>query len=168
MKSDRRDFIGLSFASFSAVGGLFTLVGIKKNFDPLPSVIAEGVKIVDLSSCQPGVLFQTQWQKKPIFILKKTPSMKPDDSRDVIVGKDRFIVVIGICTHLGCIPSYNPLKEEFLCACHGGIFNVDGINVFGPPPTPLVIPPFKVEGNKLVLGEEGEEYKKLMSIKENQ
>lgn len=168
MSCKRRDFLGISFASFSAVGGLFTLIGIKKNFDPLPSVIASGITHVDLSKCKAGVLFETEWQKKPIFILKHLPSMKTNPNRDVIVGKDVYTIVIGICTHLGCIPSYNPIKEEFLCACHGGIFNANGINIFGPPPKPLVIPPFKIEGEKLTLGVEGEQYKKLMSIKENQ
>ncbi|MBR2156750.1 MAG: Rieske 2Fe-2S domain-containing protein, partial [Campylobacter sp.] len=69
---------------------------------------------------------------------------------------------IGLCTHLGCIPSYNPSKQLFVCACHGGQFNASGENVFGPPPRPLDIPPFKIEGTKIVLGEEGPEYKALM------
>ena len=49
----------------------------------------------------------------------------------------------------------------FKCACHGGEFDASGVNTFGPPPIPMVIPPFKIEGTKLVLGNEGPEYAKL-------
>lgn len=52
-------------------------------------------------------------------------------------------------------------KNEWKCACHGGVFNASGQQTFGPPPRPLDLPPFEVEGNTLVLGNEGPEYKKI-------
>ncbi|MCI6988903.1 MAG: Rieske 2Fe-2S domain-containing protein [Campylobacter sp.] len=162
-QNDRRGFIGMAFGAVAAVGGIFSLVAMKKTWDPLPSVKAAGITSVDLNAVKEGELYQTEWRKKPIFIIKKTAEMAPNDARDVVVGNDRFIVCIGLCTHLGCIPAYKPSNSEFVCACHGGIFNADGVNTFGPPPRPLDIPPFKVDGTNLVLGEVGPEYEKLMA-----
>ncbi len=161
LKQDRRGFIGLTFGAVAAVGGVFALVGMKKSWDPLPSVRAAGVTTVDLSPIKEGELYQTQWRKKPIFVLKKTADMPKNDARDVVVGDARYTLCIGLCTHLGCIPSYKPSTQQFICACHGGIFDANGVNVFGPPPRPMDIPPFKIDGTKLVLGEEGPEYKAL-------
>jgi len=162
-QESRRDFIGLAFGAVASVGGLLALGGIKKTWDPLPSVKAAGVTTVDLTLAKPGELYQVEWRKKPIFILKKTEAMAPNDARDVVAGNDRYIVCIGLCTHLGCIPSYSPTKQEFVCACHGGIFDADGNATFGPPPRALDIPPFSINGTTLVLGETGPEYEKLMA-----
>lgn len=161
-KQERRNFIGMAFGAVAAVGGAFALVGMKKTWDPLPSVKAAGFTTVDLSPIQAGELHQVEWRKKPIFILKKGADMPADPARDVVVGNDKYTVVIGLCTHLGCIPSWKPSDMIFKCACHGGEFNASGVNTFGPPPKPLEIPPFKIDGTKLVLGEEGPEYKKLV------
>ncbi len=159
-ENSRRDFMGKVFGGWAALGGLGVLYAAKKTWDPLPSVKAAGFTTVDLSAAEPNVLSIEKWRGKPIFILKKTPDMEKSD-RDVIVGKDRFLVAIGLCTHLGCIPAYRPDKKNFLCACHGGMFDTNGDNIKPPPPSPLVIPPFKVDGTKLVLGEEGPQYKKM-------
>lgn len=164
VKQDRRDFIGLAFGGVAAVGGAFALVGMKKTWDPLPSVRAAGFTTVDLSPMQEGELRQVQWRKKPIFIIKKSAEMPSDDKREFEVNGARYVVMIGLCTHLGCIPMWRNGEQKFVCACHGGEFDSNGINIYGPPPKPLVIPPFRIDGTKLVLGEEGEEYKKLAQL----
>ncbi len=157
----RRDFMGMALGGFTALGGIGALYAMKRSWDPLPSVKAAGFTTVDLSGAKENVLNVEKWRGKPIFVLKKTKDMKPDD-RDVIVGSDRFHVSIGLCTHLGCIPAYKPDDQKFLCACHGGEFDTSGHETFGPPPSPLEVPPFKVDGQKLVLGEAGPEYKKML------
>jgi len=157
----RRDFMGMALGGFTALGGIGALYAMKRSWDPLPSVKAAGFTTVDLSGAQPNVLNVEKWRGKPIFVLKKTADMKADD-RDVIVGSDRFHVSIGLCTHLGCIPAYAEADHKFKCACHGGEFDASGHQIFGPPPSPLEIPPFKIDGNKLVLGEAGPEYKKML------
>ncbi|ASM39640.1 ubiquinol-cytochrome c reductase iron-sulfur subunit [Campylobacter sp. RM12327] len=162
-KNSRRDFIGISFGAVAAIGGIFALGAVKKTWDPLPSVKAAGFTTVDLSPIKEGEIYNVEWRKKPIFVMKKSADSKPNEARDIVVGDARYIVVIGLCTHLGCIPSWSASRNEFVCACHGGVFNAEGINTFGPPPRPLDIPPFKIEGTTLVLGEEGPEYKQLMS-----
>lgn len=161
VKQSRRDFLGIAFGGFAAVGGVLSLGAMKKSWDPLPSVKAAGFTTVDLSPLEDGELKTITWRGKPIFILKKTAEMKKDESRDVIVGSNNYTVNIGLCTHLGCIPTWEASAAVFKCACHGGEFDASGKNTFGPPPIPMVIPPFKIDGMKLVLGEEGPEYLKL-------
>ncbi len=158
----RRDFMGYALGACTAVGGLGALYAAKRTWDPLPSVKAAGFTTVDLSTAKENVLNVEKWRGKPIFVLKKSVDMKAD-ARDVIVGSDRFHVSIGLCTHLGCIPAYEAEQHKFLCACHGGEFDASGRQIFGPPPSPLEIPPFKVDGTTLVLGEEGPEYKKMLA-----
>ncbi|MEY3002021.1 MAG: hypothetical protein RLZZ428_396 [Pseudomonadota bacterium] len=157
----RRDFMGMALGACAAVGGLGALYAAKRSWDPLPSVKAAGFTTIDLAPAQPNVLNTEKWRGKPIFILKKTSEMAADD-RDIVIGSDRYLVAIGLCTHLGCIPAYAAGEHKFKCACHGGEFDSSGKQTFGPPPKPLVIPPFKIEGTKLVLGEEGPEYKKML------
>ena len=157
---ERRDFLGLALGGFTALGGIAALGAAKRTWDPLPSVKAAGFTEIDVSSVPPNTLITEKWRGKPIFVLKKTPEMKKDD-RDIIIGKDRFFIAIGLCTHLGCIPAYYPDKLKFICACHGGQFDTAGRVLKSPPPIPLHIPPFKIKGTKVVLGEEGPEYKKM-------
>ena len=156
----RRDFMGMALGGFTALGGLGALYAMKRSWDPLPSVKAAGFTTIDLSGAQVNVLNVEKWRGKPIFVLKKSADMTQDE-RDVVIGSDRFHVSIGLCTHLGCIPAYLPDAKKFKCACHGGEFDTAGHQIFGPPPSPLEIPPFKIEGTTLVLGEEGPEFKKM-------
>jgi ubiquinol-cytochrome c reductase iron-sulfur subunit len=158
----KRDFILTALGTFAGIGGAAAAYSMVKTWDPLPSVIAGGVTTVDVSSMQGGELRTVEFRGKPVYILKKTPDMAASKNKTTVkVGSDEFVVVIAICTHLGCIPAYASETKQFKCACHGGEFDVNGANTFGPPPKPLVIPPFKVVGTKIVLGEEGEEYKKI-------
>jgi len=88
-------------------------------------------------------------------------SSNNEKARDVVVNGDHFLVCIGLCTHLGCIPAYRPNTHDFLCACHGAEYDHSAINTKAPAPLPMEIPPFKIDGTKIVLGEEGPEYKKM-------
>lgn len=159
----RRDFLGMTLGGVAAVGVGASLVAMKSSWDPLPSVVSAGFTTVDLSSMQDGEYRQVEYRGNPVYIIKKTAEMKKCEDRDVVVGNADYSVGIQICTHLGCIPSYSADTTEFHCACHGGKFDACGKNTFGPPPTPMTIPPFKIDGQKLVLGEEGPEYLKLIN-----
>jgi len=160
VEKERRDFLGMALGGWAALGGIAALGAAKRTWDPLPSVKAAGFTTVDLTEMKPNQVAVEKWRGKPIFILKKTKDMKTDP-RDIVVGDDHYFVAIGLCTHLGCIPAYYPDQHKFICACHGGQFDTSGKVLKAPPPSPLVIPPFKVDGTKLVLGEEGPEYKEL-------
>lgn len=157
-ETNRRDFLGYTFAAVAAVGGAASLVGMKQVWDPLPSVLAGGFTTIELGALKAGQPETFTWRGKPIFVLKKTAEME-DNKRDLKVGSDRFTVAIGLCTHLGCIPAWK--KNQWKCACHGGEFNASGEQTFGPPPRPLDLPPFSVKGTQIVLGEEGPEYKDI-------
>jgi ubiquinol-cytochrome c reductase iron-sulfur subunit len=162
MNEERRDFLGKALGGVAGIGGIAALYAAKRSWDPLPSVKAAGFTTIDLSAAEENVLHVDKWRGKPIFVLKKSADMEPND-RDIVIGEDRFHVSIGLCTHLGCIPAYSPGEEKFKCACHGGEFDTSGQETFGPPPSPLVIPPFKIDGNKVVLGESGPEYEQMKS-----
>lgn len=162
--TNRRDFLGMSFAAVAAVGGAAALVGMKQAWDPLPSVLAAGFTTIDLAQneLEPGKPQTFTWRGKPIFVLLKTDDMEKFDG-DLVIGDKRYTLVIGLCTHLGCIPAWK--GDKWKCACHGGEFNPNGVQVFGPPPKPFVIPPFSVNGTVLTLGEEGPESKAMMTAR---
>jgi ubiquinol-cytochrome c reductase iron-sulfur subunit len=143
--SDRRDFLGKTLGAFAGLGALGALYAAKRTWDPLPSVKAAGFTTIDVSKAEENVLYTEMWRGKPIFVLKRPKDAKPDD-RDVIIDGERFLIAIGLCTHLGCIPAYFPDEKKFKCACHGGEFDSAGEVTKAPPPSPLVIPPFKLEG----------------------
>jgi ubiquinol-cytochrome c reductase iron-sulfur subunit len=160
--SERRDFFGKALGAFAGLGALGALYAAKRTWDPLPSVKAGGFTTIDVSKAEENVLYTEMWRGKPIFVLKVAKGDKAHDNKRLIdIGGDKFFMAIGLCTHLGCIPSYFPDDHKFICACHGGQFDAAGEVLKAPPPSPLVIPPFKIDGKKLVLGEEGPEYKKL-------
>ena len=163
-ETNRRDFLGMSFAAVAAVGGAYSLVGMKQAWDPLPSVLAAGFTTIDLAKAdlKPGKPKTFKWRGKPIFLLEKTDDKEKWDG-DLVVNGKHYTLVIGICTHLGCIPAWK--KTHWKCACHGGEFNSNGQNTFGPPPKPFVVPPFKVEGTVLTLGETGPESKAMMTAR---
>ncbi len=83
-------------------------------------------------------------------------------TKDVMIGptpaiilntKDKgFLAFSKVCTHLGCLVKYHPDKQEFICPCHAGVFDLEGNVVSGPPPKPLQKFAVKVEGNNLVIG----------------
>ncbi|MDR2033778.1 MAG: ubiquinol-cytochrome c reductase iron-sulfur subunit [Helicobacteraceae bacterium] len=163
----RRGFIkgaGAALGVAAAAGGVVALYGMKRAWEPLPSVKAAGITEVELGALKTGELMRTVFRGKPVFILKKGEGMPLNDRRDVVINGESYTIVVAICTHLGCIPAWNASLGLFRCACHGGEFDVSGVNTFGPPPKPLEIPPFRIDGTKLVLGEEGDEYKRLASL----
>lgn len=160
--------MGKAFGAVAAFGAIGSLVAMKKSWDPLPSVKAAGFTTLDMSVYEEGVMVTEKWRGKPIFVLKKSAEMlKAEESdpaaqaRNIKVGSDNFMVAIGLCTHLGCIPAFRESEGNFLCACHGGQFSASGAVMKVPPPRGLDIPPFKIVGNTLVLGERGPEYDKM-------
>ena len=175
--SDRRDFMGMALGAFTGLGALGALYAAKRTWDPLPSVKAAGFTKLDLKNYKEGELVTEIWRGKPIFVMKMTKEMlekakKREDStakghkdleRLIKAGDGYYMVCVGLCTHLGCIPGYRPETEDFLCACHGGQYTETADVKKAPPPRGLDIPPFKLEGTVITLGEEGPEYKKMLA-----
>jgi len=166
--SNRRDFMGMALGGFTALGGIGALYAMKKTWDPLPSVKAAGFTTIDLKDAPENVLVTEKWRGKPIFVLKQSKDMMAkatdeDKKRLIKIEDDYYMVCVGLCTHLGCIPGYDPADKSFLCACHGGMYDDAGMVTKAPPPRGLDIPPFTIKGTKLVLGESGPEYKKMLA-----
>ncbi|MDD2448917.1 MAG: ubiquinol-cytochrome c reductase iron-sulfur subunit [Sulfurimonas sp.] len=169
--NSRRGFMGKAFGAVAAVGAVGSLVAMKKTWDPLPSVKAAGFTTLDMTVYQEGVMVTEKWRGKPIFVLKKSAEVMENEkgnpaaeARNIKIGDDNFMVAIGLCTHLGCIPAFRPAENDFLCACHGGMFDASGLVTKVPPPRGFDIPPFKIDGTNLILGEVGPEWQ---SMKDN-
>jgi len=167
-ENSRRGFMGKAFGAVAGLGAIGSLVAMKKSWDPLPSVKAAGFTTLDMSTFPEGEMVTEKWRGKPIFVLKKTAEMLAKEesdpkakARNIKVGNDNFMVCIGLCTHLGCIPAFRKDSGDFLCACHGGMFNASGDVIKAPPPRGFDIPPFRIDGNKMVLGEVGPEYQAM-------
>jgi ubiquinol-cytochrome c reductase iron-sulfur subunit len=166
--SNRRDFMGMALGGFTALGGIGALYAMKRTWDPLPSVKAAGFTTIDLKDAPENVLVTEKWRGKPIFVLKQSKDMvagmsEEEKKRLINIGDDHFAVCVGLCTHLGCIPGYRPETKDFLCACHGGMYGSSANVTKAPPPRGLDIPPFRIDGTKLVLGETGPEYEKMLA-----
>lgn len=166
--SSRRDFMGMALGGFTALGGIGALYAMKRSWDPLPSVKSAGFTTLDLSGAVENELITEKWRGKPIFILKQSKEMlakagEKEKARLIQVNGAYYMVAVGLCTHLGCIPGYDPAKQDFLCACHGGMYDSTAMVTKAPPPRGLDIPPFKIVGDKLVLGETGPEYEKMLA-----
>ena len=161
--NSRRGFMGKAFGAVAGIGAIGSLFAMKKSWDPLPSVKAAGFTTLDMTIYKENELVVEKWRGKPIFVMKKTAGMlakqtEEQKARDIVVGDSHYMVCIGLCTHLGCIPAYDASTEDFLCACHGGKFDWSGAVTKVPPPRGFDIPPFKIDGTKLVLGESGPEF----------
>ena len=164
--NSRRGFMGKAFGGVAAVGAVASLFAMKKSWDPLPSVKAAGFTTLDMSGYKENELVTEKWRGKPIFVLRYTEEMleamdEAQKPRVISVGEASYLVTLGLCTHLGCIPSYEKEDKSFACACHGGTYDIVGNVTKSPPPRALDIPPFTIRGNTLVLGEVGPEWLKM-------
>ena len=156
--STRRDFLFVATGVAAAVGGLATVWPLVSQINPDASTIAAGAPIeVDLTPIASGQDIKVFWRGKPIYIMNRTKkqieedhavpvSSLPDPATDqsrVKDGHDQWLVVIGICTHLGCIPiAHEGNYDGFFCPCHGSQYNSSGRIRQGPAPANLAVPPY--------------------------
>lgn len=130
--------------------------------------LAQGSTEVDISKLEPGQTITAVWRGKPIFVKHRTQteinterSVNLAELRDPQADEDRvqkpeWLVVIGICTHLGCIPAPNQGEFDggFFCPCHGSHYDASGRIRVGPAPLNLEIPEYKfIDEKTLILGE---------------
>ena len=162
----RRDFIVLT-ASMMAGVGVVTGVGwpLINSMNPSAAVLANATVEVDLSKIQEGQSIKVKWRGKPVFIrrrtkaeIKKANSIDYKDMRDPQSDKSRtikpeWLILIGICTHLGCVPIEQPdsVGGGWLCPCHGSRYDVSGRIVSGPAPRNLEVPSYHFVGDNVVV-----------------
>lgn len=154
----RRDFLYIATGAVAAIGGAATLVPLVAQMNPDASTVAAGAPVeIDLAPVPEGQMIKVFWRSKPIFIFHRSkkdidearavnaaslPDPQPDQAR-VKEGHDQWLIVIGICTHLGCIPlSRQGAYDGWFCPCHGSVYDTSGRIRQGPAPTNLVVPPY--------------------------
>jgi ubiquinol-cytochrome c reductase iron-sulfur subunit len=165
----RRDFLYIATGAVATVGAAAVLVPLINQMNPDASTIAAGAPIeVDLGPIAAGQIIKVFWRSKPIFIFRRTPKdidlaknvnvqSLPDpepDSARVKQGHEQWLVVIGICTHLGCIPlPHEGNYDGWFCPCHGSQYDSAGRIRQGPAPKNLAIPPYAfVSDSKIRIG----------------
>ncbi len=172
-----------------AVGAGFVAVPFIASMQPSARAKAAGAPVeADISKLEMGQLLRVKWRGKPVWIVRRSPEMlaalpgldsvlrDPDSEQSeqppyckntVRAIKPEFFVAVGICTHLGCSPTFRPdmsaadlgadWKGGFFCPCHGSTFDLAGRVYQGvPAPTNLVIPPHQyLSDSQLLIGEDG-------------
>jgi ubiquinol-cytochrome c reductase iron-sulfur subunit len=165
----RRDFLYIATGTVAAIGAAATLAPLISQMNPDASTVAAGAPIeVDLAPITEGQAIKVFWRGKPIYIthrskkeidaarsvnLSSLPDPQSDDAR-VKPGHDQWLVLIGICTHLGCIPiAHQGEYDGFFCPCHGSVYDTSGRIRNGPAPANLPIPPYEfVSDTKIRIG----------------
>lgn len=169
----RRDFLSIAAVSAAGVGGVAALLPLVSQMAPSADVLAESTTELDISSLEAGQAIKAVFRKQPIFIRSLTPAeMEAADAVDVsdlrdpesladrtLPGHENILVVMGVCTHLGCVPlgaADGENKGEFggyFCPCHGSHYDTAARIRKGPAPTNLVVPEYEFTSDTtLVIG----------------
>ncbi len=183
----RRRFLTGTASVIGGVGACFTAVPFIASFQPSERAKAIGAPVeVDISKLEPGQRLIQKWRGKPVWIVRRTPEMVESlkkfeagmlrdptstDSAQPTYAKNEwrsekpeYLVLVGVCTHLGCSPSFvpeagasgmgQPWNGGFFCPCHGSKFDLAGRVFMGvPAPMNLEVPPYQfITATRLVIG----------------
>jgi ubiquinol-cytochrome c reductase iron-sulfur subunit len=166
----RRDFINIAAVSFAGVGGLAVLYPLINQMNPSADVLALASIEVDISRIQSGQAIKTIWRKQPVFIRNLTPaevkeanSVPVGDLRDPQTlaertrdGKVNWLITMGVCTHLGCVPLGTAQGENrgeyggYFCPCHGSHYDTAARIRKGPAPKNLEVPEYSFVSDTVV------------------
>ncbi len=182
--SNRRRFLTAATVVVGAVGSVAVAVPFLKSWNPSARARSAGAPVkADISKLEMGRQIIFKWQGKPVWVVRRdqealaTLSSVVDKLRDVDSEesiqpdytknkhrsiKQEYLVMVGICTHLGCSPSYRPeitadFMGGFFCPCHGSKFDFAGRVYTGvPAPTNLTVPPhYYINDGLILIGEDG-------------
>lgn len=156
----RRDFIYIMTGAAGAIGAAAVAWPFLDTLNPSADVLALSTVEVNLAPVQPGQSITVMWRGKPVFIRRRTPveidaaakvklselvDPQPDSAR---VQKPEWLILVGICTHLGCIPSGQKTGDMrgdyngWFCPCHGSQYDTSGRIRKGPAPKNLEVPAY--------------------------
>jgi ubiquinol-cytochrome c reductase iron-sulfur subunit len=159
----RRDFLNVAAVSFAGVGTVAALAPLVVQMAPPADVLALATTEVDISKIQPGQGIKTSWRKQPVFIRNLTPkevaaanAVPAGSLRDpqslaerTKPGKLNWLITMGVCTHLGCVPLGIGEGENrgpyggYFCPCHGSAYDTAGRIRAGPAPLNLQVPDYR-------------------------
>jgi ubiquinol-cytochrome c reductase iron-sulfur subunit len=161
----RRDFLYIATSMVGAVGAAAAVWPLINQMNPDASVLALSSTEVDLTPIVEGQILTVKWRGKPVFISHRTqkeidearavklsdlPDPQTDEAR-VKKGEDQWLVLIGICTHLGCVPlGHQGDFDGWFCPCHGSQYDSSGRVRKGPAPANLVVPPYEFVSNTMI------------------
>jgi len=167
----RREFIYLAAAAVGAVGAAGVAWALVDSMNPATDTLALSSIDVNLAPIAEGMGIVTMWQGKPVFVRHRT-AQEITEAQDVKlsdlidpsapatdqdrVKKSPWLILIGICTHLGCIPLGNKPTDPrgdwggYLCPCHGSQYDTSGRVRHGPAPLNLAIPPYNYTSDAVV------------------
>jgi ubiquinol-cytochrome c reductase iron-sulfur subunit len=164
----RRDFMVLSATAMACVGAAAVAVPLVSSMNPSAEVKAQSSIEVDISNISVGQEIKVKWRGKPVFIKRRTAeeiaearevlmSDLPDpeqDSARVKAGKAEWLVMVGICTHLGCVPLPDAGDYDgWFCPCHGSHYDSSGRVRKGPAPKNLAVPAYEfINENTIKIG----------------
>jgi ubiquinol-cytochrome c reductase iron-sulfur subunit len=166
----RRDFINVAAVSFVGVGAVAVTLPLISQMNPAADVRALAQTEVDVSKVLPGQAIKTVWRKQPVFVRNLTPqeiqaanTVPMGELRDpqsladrTKPGKANWLVTLGVCTHLGCVPLGVGEGENrgdyggYFCPCHGSHYDTAARIRRGPAPTNLVVPEYEFASDTVV------------------
>ena len=170
MDPRRRDFINIAAVAWVGVGGATVLLPLINQMNPSADVLAQSTTEVDLSAIQPGQAIKTIWRKQPLFVRNLTPkeiseanAVDASSLRDpqtladrTKAGKQNWLITLGVCTHLGCVPLGAGEGENkgpfggYFCPCHGSAYDTAGRIRSGPAPLNLHVPDYAFTSDTVV------------------
>ncbi len=159
----RRDFLLHSTIAFGAVGGAMAVWPLIHSMNPAADTLALSTTEFSLAGLQEGQAVTVVWRGKPVFVryrtaaeieaAQKTPMnelVDPQADADrVKKGEEKYLILVGVCTHLGCIPlGSKPMDPRgdfggWFCPCHGSHYDTSGRIRKGPAPANLAVPPYQ-------------------------
>ena len=167
----RRDFLQLVTASFAAIGVGAMAWPFISSMNPARDVLALSTTEVDLTPIAAGSAVTVMWRGKPVFVRNRTPEeikearavplseLKDPQTDQARVKKDNWLVLVGVCTHLGCVPlGQKPTDPRgdyggWFCPCHGSHYDTAGRIRKGPAPLNLIVPDYAFNGDaKITVG----------------
>ncbi|VAW87710.1 Ubiquinol-cytochrome C reductase iron-sulfur subunit [hydrothermal vent metagenome] len=159
---DRRQFIEKATCVVAGAGIVAATWPFISSMNPASNVLSKSTVEVDISKIQSGETKTVEWQSKPVFIYHRPQTqisaMQNSKGSDIDPQADEervqnpeWLVVIGLCTHLGCVPTKK--SEGWFCPCHGSRYDNSGRVLRGPAPKNLYLLPYQfVSAEKLLLG----------------
>ena len=166
----RRDFINIAAVSFAGVGVVAVAVPLVNQMSPSADVLALASTEVDISKIAPGQAIKTIWRKQPVFVRNLTPqeiaaakAVPLGELRDPQTlgertkpGKENWLITLGVCTHLGCVPLGTGEGENrgdyggYFCPCHGSHYDTAARIRKGPAPLNLHVPEYAFKSDTVV------------------